>query len=221
MFYSSLRIARERGWIIGDGGRRGRNILGSWQPSPLSSTGEKLERDRFEYVKNVQALRIEELECEVQRLLDWSGGNANGANVAISALVRVVGDSAVSTPRRLKAAAAILGYKVEDEAIIAFAVKFLEALCAGSDTHIDHRIEASRLLQQFKSPRVAQRTEYAVARQDDVETEETRRERAEAMQRRREHINRMDAIIRAETQVFTDQLSDLRLPASISSDGNS
>jgi hypothetical protein len=206
MFYSTLRLARERGWIVGDGGRKKHNILnpdGSWQPSPLSSTGERLERDRFEYVKNAQALRIEELEGEVQRLLDWSGGNANRANVAISALVRAVGDSEVSTPRRLKAAAAILGYKVEDEAVSAFAIKFLEALCASSDTDIDHRIEAGRLLQQFRSPKILQPIERPV-RPGSVETEETRAERrqqqAEVFRRRVEHMERVRAQNAAELE---------------------
>ena len=81
---------------------------------PLTSTGEILERDQLQHVVGLQTARIEELQGEVQRLLDWSS-DANGANVAVSSLVRIVGDSTATTGQRLRAAAAVLGYKTPDD----------------------------------------------------------------------------------------------------------
>jgi len=84
---------------------------GSWR-EPITSIGEKLEKDQLEYLVDSQTQQIEELQGEVERLRDWSTGNgANGdANIALSSLVRIVGDSDASTRQRIKAAAAILSY---------------------------------------------------------------------------------------------------------------
>jgi hypothetical protein len=128
-YYNSLAAAKARQWIIGDGEQGKLNVLnpdGAWKKPPLSSTGEVLERDRLEHVVNLQTTQIEELPGENKRLLNGIAGD----NVAVSALVRIVADGAVSTPRRLKAAAAVLNYRVSDVGIIEFVRRYLEiALC--------------------------------------------------------------------------------------------
>jgi hypothetical protein len=70
-----------------------------------------MDKDQLESLVNSQTVQIGELQSEVECLRDWSSGsNANGeANVALSSLVRIVGDSTASTRQRLKAAAAVLG----------------------------------------------------------------------------------------------------------------
>jgi hypothetical protein len=145
--------------------------------------------------------RIDELERQIDGIADNGG-------IAVGSLVRIVGDASVAVRRRLKAAAAILSFKVEDEGITAFAVNYLESICASSDAHIDHRIEAGRLLQQFQSPRIAQRTEYPPVRRDDViDPEEMKRQLDEETRRKHEHLARMDVLIREETEAYRKQVS--------------
>jgi hypothetical protein len=161
----------------------------SLNPHPI---GEKLERDQLQHVLDMKEERIVELERQIV-------GIADSGSVAVSALVRVIGDVSVTARRKLRAASAILSFKVEDESVTAFAVNYLETICASSDAHIDHKIEAGRLLQQFQNPRVAQRTEYLSARPDpEPDPEEARRQRDEETRRKYEHLARMDILIRAE-----------------------
>jgi hypothetical protein len=83
-----------------------RNPDGSWKPTQTSA-GQILEKDRLEYLVDSQTQQIEGLQGEVERLLDWSSGDANGANVALSSLVRIVGEGTASTRQRIRAAAAV------------------------------------------------------------------------------------------------------------------
>ena len=197
-YYNTLAAAKARGWIIGEGSRwNKRNILnpdGCWREVPSPPLERLLERDQLEYVASSRAAKIEELEDEVRRLVD---GAADGANIAVSSLVRIVGDGTVSTPRRLKAAGVLLGYKVQSDDVVGLAKKYLESLCGNPDTPLGHQIEAAELLQ--KHGKVMQPIERPSARTDnEIETEEVRRERAEAMQRRHEHIDRMSALMEAD-----------------------
>src|SRR6516164_4870690 len=152
-FYNALNYVKGQGWFVGGGKDRWEqrdqlytlNPDGCWKEPPVS-IGEQLEKMR----------QIGELQVEVERLRDWSsGGDANGeANVALSSLVRIVGDSAITARQRLRAAAAVLGYKVQDAAVTEFVRRFLESVCADADIAIDYRIEAGALLRRHEAPRV-------------------------------------------------------------------
>ena len=119
---------------------------------PDCIAGELLERDRLAHVNDLQTRQIGELQTELERLRDWSSGNANG--VALSNLLQIVSDGAASVRQKLKAAAAILGFKVEDPGIIEFTKRFLESLCANPDIATDYRVESAALLRQHESPRI-------------------------------------------------------------------
>src|SRR5262249_6336644 len=114
-FYNTLSYAKQQHWIVG-GGRDRRdqyqlyslNPDGSWK-EPVTSIGEGLEKDRLEYLADLQAVQIEDLQGQVESLRDWSSGSANG--VAVSNLAQIVSNSSASTRQRLRAAAAILSYK--------------------------------------------------------------------------------------------------------------
>jgi len=167
-FYNALNYVKGQGWFVGGGKDRWEqrdqlytlNPDGCWKEPPVS-IGEQLEKarldnDRLEYLANSKMRQIGELQVEVERLRDWSsGGDANGeANVALSSLVRIVGDSAITARQRLRAAAAVLGYKVQDAAVTEFVRRFLESVCADADIAIDYRIEAGALLRRHEAPRV-------------------------------------------------------------------
>src|SRR5262249_4327498 len=109
-FYNALNYVKGQGWFLG-GGKDRRDQYQvytlnaddvSWK-EPVASIGEGLEKDQLEHLVGSQTLQIEELQGEVERLRDWSsGGDANGeANVALSSLVRIVGDSAITARQRL------------------------------------------------------------------------------------------------------------------------
>jgi hypothetical protein len=160
-FYNSLSYAKEQHWIVG-GGRDRRdqyqlyalNADASWK-EPVTSIGEGLEKDRLEYLADSQAVQIQELQGELECLRNWTGSDANGeANVALSSLIRIVGDSAASTRQRIRASAAVLGYKVHDDGVTEFVKRFLESVCADADIATDYRIEAGELLRRHEAPRV-------------------------------------------------------------------
>jgi hypothetical protein len=109
-------------------------ILMVAERTPTKSIGDligEMDKDQLGYLAGSQTRQIEELQGEVERLRDWSSGsNANG--VAVSNLAQIVSDSTTaSTRQRLRAAAAVLGYKVQDAGIIEFAKRFLESLGRG------------------------------------------------------------------------------------------
>jgi hypothetical protein len=192
-FYYAFGDAKQRNWIVGGGDQGKLNILnpnGSWKKPPLTSTGEVLDRDRLEHVVSLQTAQIEELQGENQRLLDGIAGD----NVAISALVRIVADGAVATPRRIRAAAAVLGYKVSDASIIEFVRRFLETVCASPDTHVDHKIEAGELLRKHEAPRIMSEIIRPSYREEEkVDPAEERKRRDEVMARRKAHLERQSA----------------------------
>jgi len=171
-YYDALRYAKEQGWFLGGektpGGRavgevRSRrdvyrlytlNPDASWKEPPPKSVGEligEMDKDQLEHLAGSQAGQIEELRGEVEQLRDWSAG---GNGIAVSNLAWIVGDSAASTRQRLRAAAAILSYKVQDAGVTEFARGFLESLCANVDIATDYRIEAGELLRRHEAPRV-------------------------------------------------------------------
>jgi hypothetical protein len=157
-YFDALRYGKFLGWIVGGGQSQlyQLNPDGSWKP-PLASVGDPigppLSRDQLEYLADSQAQRIEILQGEVERLRDWAcGDDANGAGVAVANLVKIVADNTASPRQRIRAAAAILGYKTQDNAAD-FAKKYLESLC-GSDEALDYQIDASEILRKHESPRV-------------------------------------------------------------------
>jgi hypothetical protein len=152
--------------------------------------------EQLKHVVGLQTARIEELQGENQRLLNGIAGD----NVAVSSLVKIVGDGTVSTPRRLKAAAAVLGYRVSDNGITEYVRRFLESLCASPDTHVDHKIEAGELLRKHEAPRIMSEIVRPSYREDDnkVDPVEAKRLRAETMARRRAHMERQSALDQLE-----------------------
>ena len=153
-FHAALRYAKERHWVV-----------------------FRLTGDRLVYWADLQATSPQESPDEVEVLPDLgSGSDADGgANVALSSLVRIVGDSAASLRQRLRAAAAVLAYKVQDAAVIEFVRRFLESLCADADTAIDHRIAAGELLRKHEAPRVMSEIVRPAYRENEG-TEAARRE---------------------------------------------
>jgi hypothetical protein len=158
MFYDTLAYSKHREWVIGGGvGRPYQlNPNGCWKPPPLSSAGEKLEKDRLAHAVDSQTRRIAELQGEVDSLRDWSkGDDADGANVALSSLLRIVSDNTASPRQRIRAASTILSYKVQDSDAVEFTTRFLRSVCTSADIATDYRIEAGELLRKHEAPRIA------------------------------------------------------------------
>jgi hypothetical protein len=140
------------------------NILnpnGSWKEPQTKSTGETVgvDKDRLEYLVDSQMQRIAGLQAQLERVRDWSSGNNGEANIALSSLVRIVSDSTASMRQRIKAAGAVLGYKVQDEGVVEFTKRFLESVCESADvSNVDYKIEAGELLRKHEAPRIASET---------------------------------------------------------------
>ena len=193
-FYNALKYAKKQGWFVGGGMHQlySLNPDGSWKLPPVS-IGEQLEAaqqnsDRLEYLTDTQARQIEGLQGEVESLRDWSSGGVNG--VAVSNLAQIVGNSAASTRQRLRAAAVILGYKVQDADVTAFTKRFLESLCANADIPTDYRIEAGELLRRSEDPAIRPSIERPPARTDN-NPEEPVIPLADLIAQRRAYCDRM------------------------------
>ena len=205
-FYNALNYAKKQHWIVG-GGRDRRdqyqlytlNADGSWK-EPVTSIGEGLEKDQLKYLAHAQTRQIADLQGEVERLRDWSSGSdANGAaNVALSSLVRIVGDSAVSPRQRLRAAAAVLAYEVLDAGVLDFVKRFLESLCADPEIATDYRIEAGALLRRYEAPRVAPEVVRPTYRTNDSAEAEDYEPLSVVIARRRAHCDALTAQIERE-----------------------
>jgi hypothetical protein len=157
-FYDTLNYVKYRRWFVGGGGSNKPYQLNpdcSWKPPP-TSVGRAVEKDRMQYLVESQTQQIAELQDEVERLLDFTNGD--GTNVALASLVRIVGDSAATERQRLKAAGAVLGYKVHDDSAAEFTKRYLQSVCTSADVAIDYRIEAGELLRRHEAPRVAPET---------------------------------------------------------------
>jgi hypothetical protein len=164
----------------------------SWKPPPVS-VGEQLEmakrnNDRLGYLVDSQAGQIEDLQGQVEDLRDWSSGGANG--IAVSNLAQIVSDSAASTRQRLRAAAVVLAYKVQDTAVTEFAKRFLESLCASADIPTDYRIEAGELLRRSEDVMIRPPIERP-ARTDNVDSAEPPEDLATLVARQRARADRM------------------------------
>ena len=153
-FYDTLNYVKYRRWFVGGGGSNKPYQLNpdcSWKPPP-TSVGQAVEKDRTQYLVELQTQQIAELQDEVERLLDFTNGD--GTNVALASLVRIVGDSAATERQRIKAAGAVLGYKVPDDSAVEFTKRYLESVCTSADVATDYRIEAGELLRKHEAPRV-------------------------------------------------------------------
>jgi len=200
-FYNALRYTKEQRWIVGGGKDRWEqrdqlytlNPDNSWKPPPVS-VGEQLEmakrnNDRLEYLVDLQAGQLEGLQGEVECLRDWSSGNANG--IAVSNLAQIVSDSTASLRQRLRAAAVVLGYKVQDTAVTEFAKRFLESLCANADIPTDYRIEAGELLRRSEDVMIRPPIERPPARTDNADPAEPPEDLATLVARQRARADRM------------------------------
>jgi hypothetical protein len=127
-FHAALRYAKERRWVV-----------------------FRFSGDRLVYWAQLQEAPPQENlldEAEV----DLSDGDING--VAVASLVRIVSDDTASMRQRLRAAAAVLGYKVKDAGAVELTRGFLESLCANAEIATDHRIAAGELLRKTEAPKV-------------------------------------------------------------------
>jgi hypothetical protein len=165
-FYEAFRFAKEQRWLV-----------------------LRLDDDRLVYLADLQAVPLEELPDE--GLSDWSSGsNANG--VAVSNLAQIVNDNTVNMRQRIKAAGAILGYKVQDNGVTEFVKRFLESVCANVDIPTDHRIEAGELLRRSEDAKIMPLIERpAPVRTDSAE--EPPIPLLELVRQRRERADRMQA----------------------------
>jgi hypothetical protein len=173
-FYDTLNYVKYRRWFVGGGGSNKPyqfNPDCSWKPPP-TSVGQAVEKDRMQYLVESQTQQIVELQDEVERLLDFTNGD--GTNVALASLVRIVGDSAATERQRLKAAGAVLGYKVHDDSAAEFTKRYLQSVCTSADVAIDYRIEAGELLRKHEAPRVTSETVRPAYREDGSGSETER-----------------------------------------------
>jgi predicted RNase H-like nuclease (RuvC/YqgF family) len=146
-----------------------------------------LEKDQLEYLVDSKTQQIDELQGEIERLRDWSS-SGDGANVALSSLVRIVGDNTASTRQRIRAAAAVLGYKTEGD-IAQFVKKYLKSVCESTDIATDYRIEAGELLRRHEAPRIAPETVRPAYRDENAGPREPPVPLLELVRQRRErHI---------------------------------
>jgi hypothetical protein len=176
-FYDTIGFVKYKRWFVGGGKNKiyRLNSDGSWKLTQTSD-GRILERDQLAYLADSRAQQIEGLQDEIERLRDWSsGGDADGAGVAVSSLTQIVADSSASMRQRLKAAATVLGYKVRDDGVAEFTKRFLQSVCVDADIPIDYRIEASELLRKHEAPRVVSET-IRPSYRDGEGTEAERRE---------------------------------------------
>jgi hypothetical protein len=160
-FYNALSWVKKQGWVIGGGPGQVYNLSldGSWKKPP-PSIGERLElaerkADRLEYVVNSKVEQIEDLKDQVESLRDWGNGNSG---IAIASLTKIVSNNDATTRQRLRSAATILSYRVEDDEVTKFTKGFLEALCANADIPADYRIEAAEILRRQEAPKVLSET---------------------------------------------------------------
>jgi hypothetical protein len=153
---------------------------------------------------------VELLEATNRRLTGARRTIANGqaAGTAIEALVTIMQDIEVSMRRRIQAAEGLLQYKTPED-IANQAKLFLSSIFMDPDQEIDHRLAATTAMRKSEDPRVMTEINRPPTRPDnDVDPEEQRKQLAVEMEKRRAHIEKMDAIIRAEVKAFTDQMSD-------------
>jgi len=150
-FYSCLRFAKANHWIVADGKTYTLNPDGCWRLPPI---GAEIERHQFEHVLATRAERIEKLEARNRRLTDWRKAIAAGeaAGPAIGALVGIMSDSAVSTPKRIQAAEGLLAYKTPQD-VAESAKLFLASVFTDPDQNIDHRLAATTALRKSEDTR--------------------------------------------------------------------
>ena len=114
---------------------------------------------------------------------------SNGANIALSSLIRVVGDASASPRQRIRAAAAVLGYKAPDDTA-EFVKRYLTSVCENIDVSVDHRIEAGELLRRHEAPRVM--SEIVRPNYPDDDNAEPPEPLKDLVARRRERADRME-----------------------------
>jgi hypothetical protein len=223
-FYYALKYAKEHSWVIGGGGA-GReytlNPSGCWRPPGAPPPVER-PVEHVEHLLSLEMQRTEKLEAANRRLVGSRRTIANGqaAGTAIEALVTIMQDIKVSMRRRVQAAEGLLQYKTPED-IANQAKLFLASVFMDPDQDIDHRLAATSALRRSEDPRVMTEIIRPFTRsENEPESEEVKRERAAEMQRRHEHLRKMDLVIKAEVEA-SRQLSDYRYLAPTSSDENS
>ena len=141
----------------------------------------------MQHVAGSQAEQLQELEDRIEDLRDLASGGSNG--VAVPSLVAILTDNAASTRQKIKAALAILGYKLQDPSVSAFTRRYLESVCADVDVATDYKIQAAETLRRAEGdaqlrPSIERLTPPSPPR--DREAEEA--ERRIVSERRRRHL---------------------------------
>jgi hypothetical protein len=224
-FYYALKHAKERQWIIGGGGVGREYVLnpnGCWRPP---GTPPPVERpvEQVEHLLSLEMQRTEKLQAANKRLSGSRKAIANGmgSSTAVEALLTIVQDPAVSTRRKIQACEGLLQFKTPED-IASQAKLFLASVFMDPEQNIDHRLAATTALLKSEDPRIMTEIIRPSARSDDEpESEEVRRERAEVMRRRHEHLAKMDLVIRAEVEAAASELSEKGYLTPTPSDGNS
>ena len=191
-YYDSLDYCKRHHWLVG-GGKAVPYQLNpdlSWK-LPQTPAEEMLDRDRLAHVVNTQAAELEGLRGEIARFSD-----ANGAGVAVGALVKIVGDGNATPRQRIKAASTILGYRTQDDDVVQLAKKFLQSVCTDIGVAIDYRIEASEALRRSEDPKLVPVIERP-ARAESVNAEPVV-PLAELLLERKRYCDEMTAQIAAE-----------------------
>jgi hypothetical protein len=155
------------------------------------------ENDRLELLVGSRTEQVDQLQDQLDDLRDWSNGGSNG--VAVPSLVAILTDNGASVRQKIKAASAILGYKVQDPSVSAFARRFLESICAKADVPTDYKIQAAETLRRAEGdaqlrPTIERLTPPAAPIDREAEAAAIRAQN----ERRRAHVEKMTAQIAAE-----------------------
>jgi hypothetical protein len=210
-FYNNFKLIRQWGWIIGSGGINQiyeLNPAAPWKVSPSiggqdgGTEAEQLRRakqeaTRLEYLVDTQAGEIQELRDQLDDLRVWTNGDRNG--VAVPSLVAIVSDPSATLRQKLKAAGAILGYKVQDPSVSAFTRRLLESICASADVPTDYKIQAAETLRRAEGDTQLRPSIERVAPPAPViDPVKEAEERKATHERRRAHLERQAALDQAE-----------------------
>jgi hypothetical protein len=159
-----------------------------------------MERNQLEHVAVLQTEQMGKLEAANKRLTGSKKAIAAGeaAGGAIGTLVAIMQDTTLTTRRRIQAAEQLLMYK-SPEHVAALAKLYLSAVFTDPDESVDLRLMATTALRKSEDPRIMPAIERPPVRPDpELDPEKERRDLAERMRLRREHIDRMSAQMEAD-----------------------
>jgi hypothetical protein len=151
---------------------------------------------------------IDRLRAEVARLTDSRAAIAAGeaAGIAISTLVDIMLDSAVSIRKRLEAAEGLLGFKSPEDTAQR-ARLFLASIFTDPEQDVDHRLAATTALRKSQDVRIMPAIQRPAPPTPPVDRE------AEAEARRIEHERKRAHMERMAVEMAAEIARDMGLPA--------